>query len=66
MSLLPYIEDEPGDLCWECGRESDECICGFSLPEDFDPLDEDEDAEWNDYDNDLGEIDEQDTSTVGN
>jgi hypothetical protein len=75
MSLLPYIQDEPGDLCWECGREGGECICGVSLPEDFDPLGEDSyDPDWDDYKNDLdeswedyklGEPDEQDTSTTG-
>ena len=56
MSIVPNIEDEPryDDLCWQCGREIEECACGDTLPDDFDPLDEDgHDSDWDDYENDL-------------
>lgn len=56
MSIVPNIEDEHGDLCWECGRdrEEGECACGVGLPDDFDPLDEESwDPNWDDYEDDL-------------
>lgn len=53
MSVVPNIEEEDrDDLCLECGRETDECACGDTLPEDFDPLDEDE------WENEGGHIDD--------
>ncbi len=58
MSIVPNIEDDPkvDDLCWQCGMEVSECVCGGILPDDFDPLNEDsEDPDWDDYENDLGE-----------
>ncbi len=55
MSLLPYIKTEDhDDLCLECGRDWEECVCRDALPDDFDPLNEDGyDPDWDDYDNDL-------------
>jgi hypothetical protein len=54
MSIVPNIKDEHGDLCWECGRDHGECVCGVGLPDDFDPLDEESwDPNWDDYENDL-------------
>jgi len=48
MSIVPNIkEEDQDDLCLECGRDNDECACGNTLPDDFDPLDEDEwDDQW--------------------
>ena len=62
MSIVPNIEDDVthDDLCFECGRDTDECICRERLPDDFDPLDEDGyDPDWDEYENDLtqGETD---------
>ncbi len=61
MSIVPNISDDPhDDLCLECGRDLDECACGSSLPDDFDPLDEHgPDPDWDDYENDLGESHER-------
>lgn len=43
MSIVPNIEAEDrDDQCLECGRDLAECACGETLPDDFDPLDEDE------------------------
>lgn len=57
MSIVPNIDDEQyEDLCFECGRDIDECICRESLPDDFDPLGEDDgDPDWDLSLNDLGE-----------
>lgn len=57
MSLIPTVEEDlqHDDLCWQCGCESADCICHESLPDDFDPLDEDGyDPDWDDYVDDLG------------
>lgn len=56
MSIVPNIEDDEklDDLCFECGRDRDECVCGSTLPDDFDPLDEDGyDPDWDDFEDDL-------------
>ena len=48
MSIVPNFEmEDRDDLCIECGRDNVECICGETLPNDFDPLSEEEwENEW--------------------
>lgn len=55
MSIVPNIADEAhDDLCLECGRDLEECICRDTFPDDFDPLGEDDgDPDWDLYLNDL-------------
>jgi len=40
--------DPTSEPCHLCGREADECVCGFAadLPDDFDPLDEYDDDSY--------------------
>ena len=55
MTVFPQMSEDPhDDLCWECGREVAECACGTSLPDEFDPMDENgPDPDWDGYENDL-------------
>jgi len=53
------VFDPKAEPCYGCGRELDECICRPELEEDFDPLKELEDPDWDDYDPG-GLIDERD------
>ncbi len=57
MSIVPNIEvEDRDDQCLECGRDNDECVCGDTLPDDFDPLSEDEwEDEWGHIHNDYQE-----------
>lgn len=64
MSIVPNITGESryDDLCFDCGRDVGECICGGTLPDDFDPLDEEGwDPDWDDYENDLDEGEKDDS-----
>lgn len=54
--------DPREEPCHTCGREVDECICGFApdIPDDVDGLDLDEGYEWGVY----GEHQEEDDESV--
>ena len=41
------------DLCEGCGREPDSCNCPPILDDDFEPLEDGNDPDWDDYDEDI-------------